>query len=318
MLSLNLLGGLTPRDLTALGGITAMIVGGATLVASAIPYNRQELGSRLRLVSPAGAAKTPARASLLPRWTGLVKLRSLGGSLSEAERRQVVRTLAWLRIGADLAVPYFILIRLLAAAALGAIAFFAAGRLFSTETAWFAPILAAIAATIAGWITPILWISSLLKRRVKSVAGGLPNALELLVVCVEAGLSLEDALKRVAHELRESQPALSDELALTWAEVNILPDRTVALGNLADRIDNPSVRSVVGVLTQGLKYGTPLAQALATGVTEMRNDQMTALDEQASRLPALMTVPVMLFIMPAIFLVLGGPATLRAIDMFSH
>ena len=229
-----------------------------------------------------------------------------------------MRTFSRVRVGADLAVPYFILVRLVAAAALGTIGFFAADRLVLFGPLASAPLLAAAGGAVAGWIAPVLWISRQLKRRNRSVATGIPNALELLVVCVEAGLSLEDGLQRIAHELKNSQPALSDELALTWAEVNILPDRTQALANLAERINDASLRSVVGVLTQGLRYGTPLAQALRAGVTEMRNDQMMSLDERASRLPALMTVPVMLFIMPSLFLLVGGPAVLRALDMFQH
>ena len=193
----------------------------------------------------------------------------------------------------------------------------AAGEHFTVAAAhWFLPFLAAVGGAIAGWILPILFISRQLKRRAKTIASGLPNALELLVVCVEAGLSLEDSLQRVARELQESQPALSDELALTWAEVNILPDRTKALTNLANRTDNPSVRSVVSMLSQSLRFGTPLAQSLRVGATEMRNDQMTHMEEVASRLPALMTIPVMLFIMPTIFLIIGGPAALRLMDMF--
>ena len=310
---------LNSPDLTALAGIAAMIAGGAALIASSIPNRGEALAARVRLVSPAGAAKAHAWTRVGPRpLTRLESLRSLGGSLSEAERRQVVRTFSRVRVGADLAVPYFILLRLVAAAALGALGYFAARHVFPPGTPSWKVVLAAGGSAIGGWIAPVLWISRQLKQRTNSVAAGLPNALELLVVCVEAGLSLEDGLHRVAHELKESQPALSDELALTWAEVNILPDRTQALANLADRIDNANVRSVVGVLSQGLKYGTPLAQALRAGVTEMRNDQMMSIDERASRLPALMTIPVMLFIMPALFLLVGGPAALRVMDIFHH
>jgi tight adherence protein C len=316
MLAPQMLNALTPRDLTALAGVVAMIVGGATLIASSVPSRREALELRVRLLAPGRNAKPP-KPGLLPHWRGLKRLRSLGGGgLSEDERKQVVRTLGRLGVSADLSVPYFILIRLLAAVALGAIGGFAAARIASAS--YQSATVVAVVAAVAGWIAPILWIARLLRRRAKAVAAGLPNALELLVVCVEAGLSLEDGLKRVAHELKESQPALGEELSLTWAEVNILPDRAQALANLAERINNPGVRSVVGVLTQGLQYGTPLAQALRTGVLEMRNDRMTALEEQASRLPALMTVPVMLFIMPAIFLIVGGPAALRVIDAFGH
>ena len=176
--------------------------------------------------------------------------------------------------------------------------------------------MGAIMAAIAGWLFPILFIAHVVKQRTKAVGLGLPDALELLVVCVEAGLSLEDGLQRVARELKESQPALADELTLTWAEINILPSRAQALANLADRVGIPSVRSVVTMLSQSMRFGTPLAQSLRVGAVEMRNDQMMLLEERASRLPALMTIPVMLFIMPTIFLIVGGPAALRLIDTF--
>jgi tight adherence protein C len=193
----------------------------------------------------------------------------------------------------------------------------AAGLRFGfTAAHWWLPVFAAMASAISGWILPVFVISHLMKKRIKAIVSGLPNALDLLVVCVEAGLSLEDGLQRVARELRESQPALAEELAVTWAEASILPDRTQALVNLSDRIGNPTVRTVVGMMSQSLRFGTPLGQSLRVGATEMRNDQMTKLEERASRLPALMTIPVMLFIMPTIFLIVGGPAALRLMDQF--
>ena len=192
---------LNSSDLTALAGVVGMIVGGATLIASSVPNRSEALALRVRLVSPGAAAKA-SRPRIFPRLTGLERLRSLGGSLTEAERRQVVRTFSRVRVGADLAVPYFILVRLVAAAALGTIGFFAADRLVLFGPLASAPLLAAAGGAVAGWIAPVLWISRQLKRRTRSVATGLPNALELLVVCVEAGLSLEDGLQRIAHELK--------------------------------------------------------------------------------------------------------------------
>jgi tight adherence protein C len=203
-----------------------------------------------------------------------------------------------------------------AAVSLGALSLATAAHFSLFSSSWAPPFIAALVAAFAGWMVPILFIGHVIKVRKKAVASGLPDALELLVVCVEAGLSLEEGLQRVAHELKESQPALADELALTWAEINILPSRAQALSNLADRIDIPSVRSVVSMLAQSLRYGTPLAQSLRVGAAEMHNDQMTLLEERANRLPALMTIPVMLFIMPTIFLIVGGPAALRLLDTF--
>ena len=144
----------------------------------------------------------------------------------------------------------------------------------------------------------------------------MPDALELLVVCVEAGLSLEDGLDRVVTELRRSQPALADELDLTLADLRILPSRDQALLNFAERIDIPNVRSVVTTLAQTLRYGTPLAQSLRVVAAEMRDDFLIELEERANRLPAYLTLPVILFLMPTIFLVVGGPAALRLFDAF--
>jgi tight adherence protein C len=153
---------------------------------------------------------------------------------------------------------------------------------------------------------------------VRLIARGLPDALELLVVCVEAGLSLDDGLDRVVAELWESHPALADELALLSADLRILPSRDQALTNLAERVDLPSIRSIVGTLSQTMRFGTPLAQAMKVVAGEMRNDVLLSMEERANRLPALMTVPMIIFILPTIMLILGGPAMLRVLDQLSQ
>ena len=307
----------TFADLMALSGVVAMIVGGATLFASGIPTRSDALEHRIKIALPRAGVKQAEAAPGARPLAILLKLPSLGGGLTEAEHRQVIRTYTSLGVIADRAVPFFILSRLVLAASFGVVILLAGLHSGVAALHGWVLMLAAIGSAIAGWLLPIFVISHLLKRRTKAIAAGLPNALELLVVCVEAGLSLEDGLQRVARELQESQPALAEELALTWAEVNILPDRTQALINLADQVDNPSMRTVIGMLSQSMRFGTPLGQSLRTGATEMRNDQLTQLEERASRLPALMTIPVMLFIMPTIFLIIGGPAALRLIDMFA-
>jgi tight adherence protein C len=318
MIALAFLNSVTFSDVMVLFGIVSIIVGGVALIASGVPTRAEALTRRVSLALPRTGAKAAVKAGRRGARPLVVAqtLPSLGGGLSESEHRQVIRLFSRVGVPADRAVPYFIVTRLILAVALGALTV-AASKFFAIAAAhWWLPLVAGIASVIAGWVLPIFFISHLLKQRTKAIATGLPNALELLVVCVEAGLSLEDGLQRVARELQESQPALSDELALTWAEVNILPDRTQALVNLANRANNPSVRSVVSMLSQSLRFGTPLAQSLRVGATEMRNEQMMLLEERASRLPALMTIPVMLFIMPTIFLIIGGPAALRLMDMF--
>ena len=173
-----------------------------------------------------------------------------------------------------------------------------------------------MAGAAAGWMIPGMYLDRRILRRANAVVTGLPDALELLVISVEAGLSFEDGLDRIVAMLQKAQPELAGELALTSADLKILPSRDIALANLAERIDAPSVRSVVTTLSQTLRYGTPLAQALRLVANELRNDSLARLEERANQLPSLMTVPMMIFIMPTIFLIVGGPAVIRILDSF--
>jgi tight adherence protein C len=311
----DLLDAMTFSDLMALFGTIALMLGGAALIASSVPRRAYVLARRFNLALP----QIDTQAVEASRKTGtklLLRLPALGAGLSEAEQRQVIRLFSKFHVPANKAVTYFGIARPALAAGLGALTLAVAYNLPVFAAFSLLPILLGLAAAAMGWIFPIVFIARGVKKRTKAVASGLPNALELLVVCVEAGLSLEDGLQRVARELKDSQPALADELAQTWAEINILPDRTQAFSNLADRVNVPSVRSVVGMLAQSLRFGTPLAQSLRVGAVEMRDDQMRLLEERASKLPALMTIPVMLFIMPTIFLIIGGPAVLRLMETF--
>jgi tight adherence protein C len=180
------------------------------------------------------------------------------------------------------------------------------------------PMLISTAGGIGGWFFPGMVIGKLIKARTKAVVAGLPDALELLVICVEAGLAFEDGLSRIVGELERSQPALAEELGFTAADLKILPSREQALANLAERIDAPSIRSVVTTLSQTLRYGTPLAQALRMVASELRSDTLVRIEERANQLPTLMTIPMMLFLMPTIFLIVAGPAALRVMDAMKH
>ena len=303
----------TFSDLMALSGLVAVIAGGATLIVASMATRGEALVQRINLAMPRAAAKVAAEEAPEPQ--PFTVLPSISGGLSAAEQRQIIGLFSSFGAPADRAVPYFTAARVVLAAALGVSTLAVGTRFGLTAAHWWLPVLIAIAGVVSGWILPTFVISYLAKARTKAIVSGLPNALDLLVVCVESGLSLEDALRRAARELRDSQPALAEELSLTWAEASILPDRTQALVNFSDRIDSPSLRAVVGMMSQSLRFGTPLGQSLRVGATEMRNDQMTKLEEQASRLPALMTIPVMLFIMPTIFLIVGGPAALTLMNV---
>ncbi len=155
---------------------------------------------------------------------------------------------------------------------------------------------------------PDLWLKNKVDKRTSAIRKGLPDALDLLVICAEAGLTVDAAFARVSRELGKAYPELGDEFALTSIELGFLTDRRLAFENLAKRIDLDSVRGVVTTMIQTEKYGTPLASALRVLSAEFRNERMMRAEEKAARLPAIMTVPLILFILPVLFIVILGPA----------
>jgi len=172
----------------------------------------------------------------------------------------------------------------------------------------------AIMLILAGSYAPDIIVRNVADRRKSQLRDGLPDALDLLVICAEAGLSMDSALGRVARELGPAYPVLAEELGLTAIELGFLPERSQALDNFALRVDLPGARALVGTLQQTEKYGTPLAQSLRVLSNEFRNERLMKAEEKAARLPAVLTLPMVLFILPPLFIVLLGPAILRTID----
>ncbi len=167
----------------------------------------------------------------------------------------------------------------------------------------------AVAGTLLlSYKAPDLWLKNKIDKRSAAIRKGLPDALDLLVICAEAGLTVDAAFSRVARELGKAYPELGDEFALTSIELGFLTDRRSAFENLANRIDLDAVRGVVTTMIQTEKYGTPLASALRVLSAEFRNERMMRAEEKAARLPAIMTVPLILFILPVLFIVILGPA----------
>jgi tight adherence protein C len=173
-----------------------------------------------------------------------------------------------------------------------------------------------VALGVFGYFLPDIWVQNAAQKRQKKIQLALPDALDLMVTCAEAGLSLEALMKRVASEMIRSGPELADELGLTCIEMEFLPDRRQALVNLADRTNLPSIRALVNALQQSSKFGTPLSQAMRVLASEFRDDRIVKAEEKAARLPVLLTVPMVLFILPPLIMVLVGPAALRVADQF--
>ncbi len=171
--------------------------------------------------------------------------------------------------------------------------------------------------TILAYKGPDIYIGNLMSKRTNEIRKGLPDALDLLVICAEAGLTVDAAFNRVAKELGRAYPELGDEFALTAIELSFLSERRQAFENLAYRVDLEAVKGVTTTMVQTERYGTPLASALRVLSAEFRNERMMRAEEKAARLPAIMTVPLIMFILPVLFIVILGPAACSITDAFA-
>ena len=169
---------------------------------------------------------------------------------------------------------------------------------------------AAFVGALIGFYLPDMFVGNMIQRRQTSIMRGFPDALDLMLICVESGMSIESAFTRVAGEIGTQSAELAEELALTTAELSYLPDRRQAFDNLAKRCGHPGVKAVATALNQAEKYGTPLGQALRVTAVENREGRMQEAERKAASLPAKLTVPMIIFFLPCLFVVIMGPAIL--------
>ena len=186
------------------------------------------------------------------------------------------------------------------------------------DWSWFRRYATVAGVLVGSYKAPDIWLKNKVTKRSNAIRKGLPDALDLLVICAEAGLTVDAAFGRVARELGKAYPELGDEFGLTAIELGFLAERRQAFENLANRVDLEAVRGVVTTMIQTEKYGTPLASALRVLSAEFRNQRMMRAEEKAARLPAIMTVPLILFILPTLFVVILGPAACSIKDNFLH
>ena len=176
--------------------------------------------------------------------------------------------------------------------------------------------LACIVAAYVGFYTPNLFVSNQSKKRQASIKLAWPDALDLMLICVESGVSIEAAMKRVAEEIAVQSTALAEEFVLTTAELSYLQDRRVAFENLGSRTGLDVVKSVTQALIQSERYGTPIAQALRVLAQESRDQRMNEAEKKAAALPPKLTVPMILFFLPVLIGVILGPAAIQVADNF--
>jgi len=163
-------------------------------------------------------------------------------------------------------------------------------------------------ALLLSYKAPDIYVDNKIAKRSAAIRKGIPDALDLLVICAEAGLTVDAAFARVARELGAAYPELGEEFQLTAIELSFLTERRMAFENLATRVKLDALKGVVTTMIQTEKYGTPLASALRVLSAEFRHERMMRAEEKAARLPAIMTVPLILFILPTLFVVILGPA----------
>lgn len=269
---------------------------------------RSALRARVRQIVPASALK-PAGESPLRRLGDVLARTPLVGAAEVTQLRQNLYAAGMVSPGA---VDTFIGLKILLA-----------GLLVMLVLLWlqWAPdppsglvgTAVALGAALVGLRGPDFVVARRAAARRDRIDRGLPDALDLLVVCAEAGVGIELGLERVAREMKDVHPELASELAVTVSEMRLLSDRLQGLYNMGERVQLESVRSIAATLSQTLRYGTPLGRALRTLTADFRLVRQTRMEERAARLPVVITVPMIVFILPATTLVVAGPAFLQLV-----
>lgn len=177
-------------------------------------------------------------------------------------------------------------------------------------------IFTVVCAGFFGFYLPNIIITNKTKKRQLSIKRAWPDALDLILICVESGISIEAAMRRVSEELVEQSPELAEEMVLTTAELSFLQERRMAYENLCNRTGLDMVKAVAQALIQAERYGTPIAQALRVLAQESRDDRMAEAEKKAASLPPKLTVPMIVFFLPVLMAVIMGPAGIQVADTF--
>jgi tight adherence protein C len=316
-------------DVTLVGTLLSMVAAAAVLLAiySAITI-RDPMAKRVKALNErrdalkAGLVTTARkRQSLIRRNETTDRMGAfLGGArmLQDSQIKVIQQKLAQAGIRNKewaVAVVFARLVAPIVLGSLGALVIYWID--YFPEWSTFKKFMAFAAMVLAGYKGPDVFIQNLVNKRTDAIRKGLPDALDLLVICAEAGLTVDAAFERVSRELGRAYPELGDEFSMTSIELSFLHERRQAFENLAYRVNLDAVKGVVTTMVQTERYGTPLASALRVLSAEFRNERMMRAEEKAARLPAIMTVPLILFILPTLFVVILGPAGCSIADAFS-
>ena len=290
---------------------SSLVASVGSLVLLRAVRRQERVASRLLAMRLSGAAhtQTPGHDGLMLRLVarlGTALARS--GLLSTGTLMQFEQTLTSAGLRGANGLGLFVGFKLLLLIGLPVTAWFALEQLHMS------PLVrngGAGAAAIVGMLLPDYFVRSRRGAYLKRLQDGLADALDMLVICSEAGLGMEPAITRVAAEIGHAHPAVAEELSQTASELRVAADRRTALMNMGARTGLDSLKRLGATLIQTLQYGTPLSQALRTLSAELRQEMLVRFEGRAARLPVLLTVPMIVFILPTVFIIVGGPAMLR-------
>jgi tight adherence protein C len=315
-------------DKRLLAMICAAIAAGATVVTLAMPLlggdvlekriaavaaEREKIRQRERERASRGGERASLRVSPKQYMQTVVEKFNLSGWLGEeAARAKLVQA------GYRGQSPYvvFLFFRMVAPTVMAVGSLVYVFLLLKLDYPWTIKLGICLAATYVGIYLPNLFVKNRITRRQTGINRAFPDALDLMLICVESGMAIEGAFKRVGEEIGDQSIELAEELMLATAELSYLPDRRQAFENLAKRVPLDGVKSLCMALQQSERFGTPMATTLRVIAQENRDQRMTAAEKKAAALPPQLTVPMILFFLPVLFIVILGPAIIRIVATF--
>jgi len=314
-------------DKRILAMICAAIAAGATVITLAMPLlGSDKLENRMAAVAAerekirqrererlSHGDKTTRRASPKQYMQTVVEKFKLSDLLGEEKMRTVLVQAGYRGQG-----PYvvFLFFRMVAPLVMLLGSAFYVFLLLHLDYSWSVKVGICLAATYLGVYLPNLFVKNKITRRQASINRAFPDALDLMLICVESGMSLEASFKRVSEEIGAQSVELAEELTLSTAELSYLPDRRVTYENLAKRVPLEGVKSLCLALQQSERFGTPVAQTLRVIAQENRDQRMNMAEKKAAALPPQLTVPMILFFLPVLFVVILGPAVIKVMEQF--
>lgn len=296
-----------------------LVVSLATALASAAGLwrigVREDRRTRLEIVRPAAAQREEVGSGGSLWYSGLVARLMATPVVNLLNRERMLSVLTQAGFRGEHHLGVFVACKIGGALAFAGFWWWTSGGLHAL---YAVPLLrwGTVAGALAlGSYAPEVVLARLAARRRLRLEYGFPDALDLLVICTEAGLAMTQGVEEVARVMRHSAPQIAAEFAITAAEFRVLPDRTAALDNMVRRTGIEGLQSLTATLNQSLRFGTSLTESLRVLAGEMRAGRISRIEERAARLPVLMTIPLMIFLMPALMIVILSPVALLIADM---